>query len=74
MKLSLSLTEEDVAVLDRYILLSGAPSRSAAVRAAIQRLRDTEIEDAYVEAFAEWADDPDSKLWDAVADDGLADA
>ena len=47
MKLSISLPEEDVAALDRYVRAAGIPSRSAAIQRAIRMLQDPELEDAY---------------------------
>ena len=54
MKLSISLTDEDVAVLDEFAQRSGLPSRSAAVRHAIRLLRDPELEQDYAAAWEEW--------------------
>lgn len=74
MKLSVSLTEEDVATLDRYVEHAGLESRSAAVQQAIRRLRDPELEAAYAAAWDEWAAAGDEGAWAAAAPDGLADA
>ncbi|MGW0390826.1 ribbon-helix-helix domain-containing protein [Streptomyces sp. NPDC003042] len=45
MKIGVSLPVEDVAFLDRYAAEKGLGSRSAALRAAIQRLRAREVGD-----------------------------
>lgn len=74
MKLSISLTEEDVAILDRYMAESGLESRSAVIQQAVRRLPDKEMGAAYSAAFKEWADSADSADWDAVSADGRDDA
>jgi hypothetical protein len=53
-KLSISLSDGDVEALDRYAKSAGLPSRSAAIRIAIQRLGDPELEEAYTAAWDEW--------------------
>ena len=45
MKLSVSLSAEDVAVLDAYVERTGLPSRSAAVQRAVRMLRFPTLED-----------------------------
>lgn len=74
MKLSVSLTDDDVALLDRYVTAAGLASRSAAIQQAIRRLRDPELEDAYAAAWADWDASPDAGLWEATASDGRTDA
>ncbi|WP_460828952.1 ribbon-helix-helix domain-containing protein [Nocardioides hungaricus] len=74
MKLSVSLSEEDLAALDRYVEQAGLESRSAAVQQAIRRLRDPELEAAYAEAWDEWETTGEEAAWAAVTADGLADA
>ncbi|MHB8452822.1 MAG: ribbon-helix-helix domain-containing protein [Mycobacteriales bacterium] len=44
MKLSISVSEEDVALLDEYARASGLRSRSAAVQYAIRLLRHADLE------------------------------
>ncbi|MDP3971887.1 MAG: antitoxin [Candidatus Nanopelagicales bacterium] len=66
-KLSVSLPDEDVAYLDSM----AAPSRSAAVHAAIARHRRDALEFEYAEAFAEWQADSDRPAWDTHSADGL---
>lgn len=72
MKLSVSLSEEDVAMLDRYVEQAGLESRSAGIQQAIRRLGDPQLEAAYASACAEWIDTGDEEEWDAIAGDGLA--
>ncbi|MDR2996481.1 MAG: ribbon-helix-helix domain-containing protein [Microbacterium sp.] len=69
-KVSLSLSEDDVAFLDSETLGGRYASRSAAAQDAVRLLRESRLADAYAEAFAEDYDDE----WDAAADDGLASA
>lgn len=73
MKISVSLNSEDVAFLDSYAAEHDKGSRSAAVAAAIRALRDEELEDAYAEAFIEWRDSGEQRVWESVVGDGLDD-
>jgi Arc/MetJ-type ribon-helix-helix transcriptional regulator len=72
-KLSVSLSESDVAALDKYAAASGLTSRSAAIQQAIRLLGDVEFEDAYAAAWQEWQASGDSQAWEATAADGLID-
>lgn len=74
MKLSISLSEEDVAALDRYVQAAGVPSRSAAIQRAIRMLQDPELEDAYAAAWDEWQGSGEATAWDVTTADGLAHA
>lgn len=74
MKLSVSLSDEDLAVLDAYIERAGLPSRSAGVQRAIRMLRFPALEDDYAEAWAEWSAKGDTDEWDVTVGDGLGDA
>lgn len=74
MKLSVSLSDEDVAVLDNYIERAGLPSRSAGVQHAIQMLRYPALEDDYAGAWAEWFENGDAEVWDSSLSDGVVDA
>lgn len=69
-KVSLSLSESDLAFLDAQALEGRYASRSAAVQDAVRLLRESRLADAYAEAYAEGYDDE----WDTAADDGLASA
>lgn len=71
MKLSVSLSEQDVEFLDEYASSHGASSRSAAVARAVALLRAYVLSDAYEQAWAEWEESEDASLWEAVAADGL---
>lgn len=73
MKLSVSLSDEDVAALDRFVEQAGLESRSAGIQQAIRRLRDPELEAAYASAWEEWAADGHADDWETAAGDGMAD-
>lgn len=74
MKLSISLSDEDVAALDRYVLAAGIPSRSAAIQRAIRLLGQADLDDAYAAAWDEWESSGDAAAWEESTADGLADA
>lgn len=74
MKVSVSLSADDVAALDRFARTSGLPSRSAAVQHAIRLLRSTGLEDDYAQAWDEWEASGDRVLWESAASDGIIDA
>lgn len=73
-KLSVSLSESDVAVLDEQARLRGLGSRSAVLREAIRLLRQSGLEEEYAAAWEEWQQSGEAAVWDATAGDGLADA
>lgn len=74
MKLSVSLPEEDVAILDEYARTAGLPSRSAAVQHAVRMLRLPDLGQDYEAAWQEWEASGDQAAWDSSAVDGIADA
>jgi Arc/MetJ-type ribon-helix-helix transcriptional regulator len=74
MKLSVSLTDEDVVTLDAYASEQGLRSRSAAVQHAIRLLRHCDLEQDYATAWADWEASGDAAAWEASVADGLADA
>lgn len=74
MKLSVSLPDEDVAILDAYAERAGLPSRSAALQRAVRMLRHPNLEADYDAAWQEWRADDDAAAWDTATDDGLSDA
>ncbi len=73
-KLSVSLPDEDVAVLDEYARTSGLRSRSAALQHAIRLLRHPDLEQDYAAAWDEWEATGEHAAWDGTASDGLSDA
>ncbi|MGH3883570.1 MAG: antitoxin [Pseudonocardiaceae bacterium] len=70
MKLSVSLSEQDVEFLDDYAVSHGVPSRSATVARAVALLRVHVLSDSYEQAWAEWETSEDASLWEAVTADG----
>lgn len=74
MKLSVSLSEQDVAALDAYVTRCGLPSRSAGLQRAVQMLRHPDLEDDYAAAWADWSADENSAAWEDAVADGIADA
>lgn len=71
MKLSVSLTDEDVEFLDSYVKVHAVGSRSAALHEAVNMLRGAQLAGAYEDAWASWASSDDAEVWDAVVADGL---
>lgn len=71
MKLSVSLSPEEVETLDKYARAAGLKSRSAAIQQAIKLLGDPELEDAYATAWQEWEDSGDADAWVVTVADGL---
>jgi hypothetical protein len=74
MKLSVSLPDEDVAILDAFARTAGLPSRSAALHHAVRMLRLPELEREYEQAWAEWEASGDLAAWDTTSADGVGDA
>ncbi len=74
MKLSVSLPEEDIAILDEFARAAGLASRSAALKHAVRMLRLPELEHDYEAAWTEWESSDDHRAWEATTNDGLADA
>ena len=71
MKLSVSLPDDDVEFLDRYVVEFGVASRSAAVQQAITLLRNAGLAAAYEDAWDDWDDSTDGELWSPTVGDGL---
>lgn len=74
MKLSVSLPEQDVALLDEYARSAGLPSRSAALRHAVRLLRHADLEQDYAAAWEEWEASGERTAWEGTVGDGLTDA
>lgn len=55
MKLGVSLSGEDVAVLDAYVEKAGLPSPSASLQRGVQMLPYPALEDDYAQAWSEWS-------------------
>ncbi|WP_375496774.1 ribbon-helix-helix domain-containing protein [uncultured Jatrophihabitans sp.] len=74
MKISVSLPDEDIAILDRFARAAGLPSRSAALHRAVRMLQLTHLEDDYAAAWDEWEASGEPAVWDVATGDGLSDA
>jgi antitoxin MazE9 len=72
-KLSVSLSDEDVELLDAYVERAGLSSRSAGVQRAIRMLRYPALEEDYGDAWAEWSSAGDERAWESAAGDGPGD-
>ena len=70
-KLSVSLSPSEVAVLDKYAQSAGLKSRSAALQQAIKLLGDPDLEDAYTAAWQEWEDAGEAEAWAVTVADGV---
>jgi Arc/MetJ-type ribon-helix-helix transcriptional regulator len=71
--LSVSLSDEDVAVLDAYVEQAGLPSRSAGLQRAVRMLRHPTLEEDYDRAWSDSATE-DQDEWENAVDDGLSNA
>ena len=74
MKLSVSLPEEDLEILDEFVRTAGLPSRSAALQHAVRMLRLPDLEQDYEAAWQEWEASGDQAAWSVTTADGIADA
>jgi Arc/MetJ-type ribon-helix-helix transcriptional regulator len=72
-KVSVSLSAEDLATVDAFARAEGMPSRSAVIHRAIALLRHRSLEDDYAGAWTEWADTGEAAAWEDTVADGLAD-
>lgn len=71
MKLSVSLTDADLALLDRFVEEAGLESRSAGIQRAIRSLRDARLEAAYAGAWDEWIEGGAAEDWEPATGDAL---
>jgi putative addiction module CopG family antidote len=71
MKISISLSDEDVQFIDTQAGRGEFSSRSAVIRAAIHVLRDRQHTDSYAAAWDEWDSSGDDVAWDSAVVDGL---
>jgi len=72
MKLSISLADADVLLLDELASQGGFASRSAVVQYALGRLRTQGLQADYADAWDEWNAEGDADPWDAAVSDGVA--
>jgi Arc/MetJ-type ribon-helix-helix transcriptional regulator len=70
MKLSVSLSQDDVRFIDGYGRAAGESSRSAVIQRAVRLLRAADLGSAYTQAWQEWEPE-DANLWNSTAADGL---
>lgn len=66
----MSLTDGDLAFIDRYTAEHDVASRSATVQLAISLLRANELSDAYVDAWREWSAESEAD-WAPTTADGF---
>jgi hypothetical protein len=74
MKLSVSISDEDLALLDEFARTSGLASRSAVVQHAIHLLRHPDLEGDYAAAWDDWEASGERAAWEGALEDGLSDA
>lgn len=74
MKLSVSMSEEQVAVLDSYARTAGLRSRSAALQHAVRLLEHADLEQDYATAWEQWESSAERAAWEGTVGDGLNDA
>jgi Arc/MetJ-type ribon-helix-helix transcriptional regulator len=74
-KISISLPDDDLAVLDALVEDGLASGRSEAIRIAIGRVRESALESRLAEQLLASFDEPEPaeiiKDWDVTAGDGL---
>ena len=73
MKISVSVSASEAAMLDEYARSAGL-TRSAAVQQAIRLLRHADLEADYLVAWAEWESSGERAAWDTTVGDGVLDA
>lgn len=66
MKVSVSLSEDDLAFLDAYAKANRLESRSAVLKKAVRLLRASELEAAYEGDWREWAESGIADEWDGM--------
>lgn len=71
MKLSVSLSEDDVRFLEEFARSQGMASRSAALQRAVTLLRASQLGPAYADAWEQWETSGEAEVWEPVAADGL---
>jgi putative addiction module CopG family antidote len=73
MKVSISLSDDDLAFIDEQTAAGIYASRSAAMAAGIRRLRELASLPQYLEDFLEWENSGEAALWETAVADGLDD-
>ena len=72
--MSVSLPDDDVALLDEFARTAGLKGRSAVIQHALRLLRQAELEQDYAAAWDEWENAGEQSAWDTTVGDGLVDA
>jgi Arc/MetJ-type ribon-helix-helix transcriptional regulator len=72
MKLSVSLPDDDIVVLDEHARRAGLRSRSAAIHQAVRLLRRSGLEEDYAAAWQEWDRSGEREVWEKASGDGLS--
>lgn len=67
----MSLPEVDVQWLDVQVAEHSHGSRSAVVQMAIDALRHASLQQDYADAWQEWYDSGEAKLWECTVGDGI---
>lgn len=70
MKLSVSMSDDDVEFIDHYANEHGVETRSAVVQRALSLLRTSELGEDYAAAWDEW-NSSDAHAWESTAADGV---
>ncbi len=73
MKVSVSLPDDDVEFLDAYAAHCGLPSRSAALHKAVRLLKAMDLSAAYEDAWDDWSESGEARVWEPTVADGLVD-
>lgn len=71
MKVSVSLSSEDIEFVDKQTERGLFKSRSATIQAAVRLLREREYVDSYAAAWDEWDSSGDDVMWDKAVADGI---
>lgn len=71
MKLSVSLSEDDLVFLDEYAAQTGIRTRSGVIQVAISELRRQTMVDQYRQAWDEWFGSGEASAWGPTAADGI---
>ena len=72
MKISVTLSDDEVRFLDEHARLHTYPSRAAVLRKAVRVLRSSTLGDAYADAWAQWEAPGEADVWASAANDGYA--
>jgi len=70
-KVSTTISEYDLAFLERYANRHRLQSRAAGFHDAISALREKELEAQYEEAYQEWYESGEAEVWECVSGDGI---